>query len=339
MILARADSCSRAVVGVVVALLCLGCDDETGEVPTVPLQDFTQTFGEAMCDHAVACSFMPDRATCLEVTGTDAGVAQRVASANAGTLTYDNVAGAACIQAIRTASCDGFTLFPPALREKCDVVFGARKGEGEACFHAAECEGLGAACEGSCDDSCCRGVCRLAAGVANLGEPCTDTPCEPTSYCAADMTGALICTARGGPGASCSNDSACVDGYACDSSTSTCFKQASSGAQCNPDLASDGCLAIAEYCDATTRKCTPYPAAGKACGANALATNICAAYAYCDPATSTCVALPRAAEPCPLNACMGESLGAYGLSPTLRCSADDGSGTCETRAAVPACVQ
>jgi hypothetical protein len=326
--------CPYRVAGWLAVAFCLiGCEEETGPtVQVIPFESYAQAFHDALCDHAVACSFMPDRETCLAVVGPPKNVTNSVAAVTAGVLTYDNIAGGQCVAAIRNASCDGSTLYSKAIRQACDPVFGGRKGEGEACANSAECEGIDAACEG-CTNGCCMGTCKLAAGTAKLGEACAEKECDSTSsYCAPDMMGTLVCTAKVGPGETCPSDTACTEGYACDPGTQTCFKQAASGAACNPDLASDGCLAIAEYCDATTRKCTPYPGAGKACGVNALASNICAAYAYCDGSTMMCTALPGAGEPCPLNACIGEYLGDYGLSPVLRCSSDDGSGTCETRA-------
>jgi hypothetical protein len=315
------------------SLLAAGCDEET-QPAGIPMDAFANLHREAICEHLVACHFMPDQAGCLSAVSTDQGVAQAVASAQAGILAYDPGAARTCVDTISTYTCNGDIMVPRALRQACDGVFGKRLGEGEACFHASECQGIDAVCEGACTDSCCQGTCKLAAAGAAVGQPCDDMiACQEGAYCGSDNMGGQVCTAKPGPGGSCAGTSGCQAGFACDPNTQTCFKQADSGMACNPDLAADGCAAVVEYCNVDSRTCVPYPKPGEACGANAYATSICVPYADCDG--TMCVSRPNSGQACPQGTCIGEGQGVYGFSPTLECA---DSGTCVARAGVPACV-
>lgn len=314
--------------------LCLvvACGDDSEELAGVPLQAYAEQHRDALCAHFVNCSFMPDQSTCLAAVRVDPSVVQAVAAVQGGRLAYNPGAARQCVDTIRSYTCSGDTLMPRPLREACDGVFGNRLGEGEACFSASECEGLDAVCEGSCTDSCCQGTCKLAAAGAAPGQPCDAmTPCREGYYCGSDGMGGVACVVKPGPGEDCTASSSCVAGYACDPATLTCFKQADSGAACNPDLAADGCAAVFEYCDVTTKKCTPYPKPGAACAANAYATSICVPYADCDG--TTCISRAKAGEACPSGICIGEGQGPYGFTPALSCE----GGTCAAGEATTAC--
>lgn len=315
----------------VIAFAACG-EDEEG-LPGIPLEQFTQEFQGATCEHLVACNFMPDAATCLAIVPPEPGIVQSVASVNAGELSYDPAAARSCVEALRSAACTGDFLISSTVRKTCDSVFGNRKAEGESCYHAAECQGLHALCEGACDDSCCLGTCRLEAGFAEIGEACDMVPCVEDAWCRGGNP--TICEAKVGPGDSCAaSPTACPTGYACDPATETCFKQADPDGACNPDLQADGCGHIGQYCDAKEKKCLAHPEIGEPCATNAFAANQCAAgYAFCDGMSLTCVALPREGEPCPNSVCMGNYLGS-GIPDGLACE----GGVCVKVAAVPACV-
>lgn len=323
---------SATVLGLLSSCVFLGCDEETEGLPGIALQQFSEEFRGATCEHLVACNFMPDTSTCLGVIAADHGIAQSVASANGGRLGYNTDAARACVEAVRNAACTGDLLVPTSVRETCDKVFTGRKGEGEACIHPAECQGLDAACEKTCSDSCCQGACKLGAGTAAIGESCAMKPCAEDAYCkmGADPT----CTAKVGPGDSCAESSvACPANYACDPNTLTCFKQADPGGQCNSDLAADGCFHIAEYCDAEAKTCKPLPKPGEPCKSNTWAANVCAfGYAYCDGPTTTCQLSPGEGQPCfGGNYCLG--MGLAGITPGLECQ----NGTCVKITAPPVC--
>lgn len=329
--------CSFAAMASIGANL-LGCDDESQELPGIALEQFTEEFRGATCEHITACNFMPDIATCMSAVGIEQGIAQSIASANSGKLTYQPDAGRACVEALRTAPCTGDFLIPRSVRETCDRVFGGRLGEGEPCFHAAECQGLDALCEGACDDACCAGTCKLGEGLAALGEPCGSKACDSsTAFCnTADADPAnWACAPKVGPGESCASaPDSCPQGYACDPGTQNCFKQADPGGACNPDLTVDACVHIAEYCDKDLKKCVPYPGVGQPCGKTNAASNICAwGYSFCDGSADLCVALPSTGESC-TNACLGGQLGS-GIPSALECGSD---GSCVAAPAVAACL-
>lgn len=323
--------------------LGLACEDEATDT-SIPLEKFIAELRGATCERLVRCTYVPDLEACEATIPTDRGVVQAIASVMAGELTYDPAAGRTCVDAIRNYKCEGDYFLPRSLRETCDPVFGNRKEEGAACFSGAECKGVDADCEkeAGCFDACCQGTCKLAGGTAGLGVPCdNDTPCSPDLVClqnegggdqgGGDPGGNRSCQQRVGPGAPCTDPFECVEGYGCDvEGTGTCFKQADSGAQCNPLLAAPGCAAQADYCDEAQSKCVPLPGEGQPCVKNAFLTDACALYAQC--VDGVCVRLPAADEPC-LN---GECLG------LLQCSGGFGGGapepTCQALQPAPVCV-
>jgi hypothetical protein len=315
------------------ALLLMGCDDGESEATGVLIDEFAGAYHEATCQHIVTCNFAADMATCRSVIAQDPGVAQAVASARSGSLSYDAAAARTCIDTLTNHPCTGDTLVPKAVREACDKVFGKRRGEGEPCYHAAECQGLGAVCEGACDDRCCQGVCKLDQGFSKLGEACDMKPCTDGTYCAPGPSGAT-CVEKVGPGEACDDSPyACVEGYACDPGTNTCFKQADAGAQCNPELNADGCAGLADYCDVEQAKCIPMPSIGEPCVTNAVAANFCAgSIAFCGP-DQICTSWPKEGEPCPQDFCLGGNL--TGTTAALRCQ----GGTCVRVPATVACTE
>jgi hypothetical protein len=307
------------------ALGIAGCGDDGEGLPGVPIEQFSQEFRGAQCERLVRCNLSPDLTACEASIPTDPGVAQAVAAVTAGDLVYDPNAGRACIDAVRGYQCEGDYFLPRSLRETCDTVFTNRKGEGEPCFQASECQGLDAVCEGSSSDACTQGSCKLAGGTSGVGAACSDTqPCAPDLICRNDpMSGMPTCAQKFGPGETCGSPYECITGYGCDPNTNTCFKQAASGAQCNPDLAAPGCAAVGEYCDMEKKQCLPLPGDGKACVTNAFLTNACAPWALCTGEGATCVRMPAAGEPCNMGYCIG----------LLEC----GGGTCEALAPSPTC--
>ena len=323
--------------------LGLACDDEAADT-SIPVESFIAELRGATCERLVRCTYVPDLAACEATIPTDRGVVQAIASVMAGDLTYDPAAGRTCVDAIREYKCEGDYFLPRTLRETCDPVFGNRKAEGAACFSGAECQGVDADCEkeAGCFDACCQGTCKLAGGTAGLGIPCDEaTPCSPDLVCLTNEGGGdqggggpgnRSCQPRVGPGQACNDPFECVEGYGCDvQGTGQCFKQADSGAQCNPALAAPGCAAQADYCDEAQSKCVPLPGEGQPCVSNAFLTDACALFTQC--VDGVCARLPGPDQAC-LN---GECLG------LLQCSGQgDGGGpseaTCQALQPAPVCV-
>lgn len=302
-------------------------DDETVADPGVALDQFVQSYRDASCALLVRCGAMPDVETCLATTQADQDIVQAAVAASSGNLSYDANAAKSCIDAVRTSSCEAGTLFPEALAEACDPVFGERKAEGEACYAASECEGVGSFCDESCGAGCCEGTCRPASAGAALGEACSEEqPCVATAICAYDEElDETRCVARSGAGEDCVQGG-CSAGLSCDPGTQKCFQLAKSGQNCNPDLSTRVCAHFGEFCELEARRCTARPGVGEPCGATGTDDQVCAAYAYCN--AGTCALRPVAGESCAEQECLGN----------LRCEDAEGVLTCQSRGSTQACI-
>jgi hypothetical protein len=304
-------------------------DDEVTVPPTIALEDFVQSYRDASCDLLVRCGAMPDVETCLATTQADPNLVQAAAAATFGSLSYDPEVAKVCVDAVKNGSCEAGSLFPDALTELCDPVFGDRKAEGEPCYAASECEGVGSFCDGACGASCCEGTCRPPSAGAAIGEPCSEeAPCDGDGICAYDEElDATFCVERAGAGQDC-EPGGCIDGFSCDPGSGKCFQLAPAGQDCNPDLDTRVCAHIGEYCDVEERRCLTRPGVGEPCASTGTSDQVCAPYAYC--AEGTCALRPTEGEACAEQPCLG----------TLECQ-DDGAGTlsCASRGATQACVE
>jgi hypothetical protein len=226
---------------------------------------------------------------------------------DAGKMTYNATAGAACLAAINAATCEELRAID--MPSACDNVFTGLVAAGGACESGEVCV------SGSCDTTAtCPGTCDPGSGptVANGGACTSDMDCV-SRYC--DFTGSPVCAPIPPPaavGATCSNGpQECVSGAFCDAGTcatlvplngtctwdwecalpntcagGTCKARAAIGASC---VAAD-CVGGA-FCDAGT--CAEVPSTA---GADCSATNECLSYngsLVCDTMTTlTCVAAP-----------------------------------------------
>lgn len=305
-----------AVAGSALATVALlqACGDDTGTNPDEGLafEQFAETYRQAQCERAVKCGVMPDVETCFGALAQDFAISEAIAATAYGDLTYDPAAAATCIETLTSASCEGFQLLTPDVLEACDQVFGNRRGEGEPCVAAIQCQGIGSICEGACGAGCCEGVCRGVSDAGQMGDICSDlAPCAEGLRCLfADVSQMFECIPLAGANEPCVAYG-CIQGYSCDTAGSgRCFAQASTGSACNPALA-DACADLNEYCSADQQRCVPLPRPGEPCGVNPVAMNYCARMAYCDG--TTCQALPGVGEECAgESACLGQ----------LQCSGD-----------------
>ena len=329
----RAPSPRLVFVSLALATCSVACGDDSVAEPTpLALEDFAGAHKTAMCGYLARCGIVADADACDTLAAHDRGVLQSVVSVGVGELDFDPAAAKSCLAAIDAQGCDGGSLVPRVLREACDGVFTQRLGEGEPCYHPAQCQGLDASCEGACIDACCVGACKLSALIA-LGAACDGSvACASGAWCKFDAMGVGTCAAQVGAGEVCEDAAACTPGNACDPESGRCFKQAASGGSCNPDLAADGCAALAEICDPVTSTCVALPDVGKPCATNALfVEGVCAPWAACRD--GSCVAMPVEGEPCAAGACAAPAAGA--LPGLLGCGAMD---TCERLPAAPVCA-
>ncbi len=303
----------RIALLVVLAAACGGHHDGSdagGDVATgVPLGDLTAMRHDAICAEQVACSAMPDTATCdaaLQINTTEWETL--VGDAMAGTVTYDGNAATACLAYLQgLCTFAGFHVPDP-----CDAMFDGTLAIGAACNEDEECTGYVAgsatcvATSTTCDrtTTCCPGTCTTATAKGAIGSPCSGSTCGSGLYCS-DMTStcAAIATTAG---MSCYGSDGCADPMYCDelsAGAGICTKAAASGDVCEP-TATLPCVEDDEYCDVETAMCTPKAMIGHACST----TIPCVSFANCD-VTEMCIATPTVGEACFTGtgtACLGD---------------------------------
>jgi len=247
------------------ALLTLALATGCGSSATpVPLEEFSQAAQSALCDWAVRCRHMPDRAACerlIDPKGYDTRRAEDAVAA--GRMGWNANAAGRCVEATREAFCTA----APFSDASCGEYLVGLVAEGGACTSDYECQG-GAACEDAvCGVQCCVGACGAPPTItidppsrAAIGEPCdSHADCVVEAYCEEDG----VCTPM-------------------------------------PDEEGDRCLFGCApgdlYCDVDALQCRAYAGMGESCDLAGLAAPPCnRAYSYCDGA---CVARPGAGEPC-----------------------------------------
>lgn len=263
--------------------------------------DLEDEFIDANCDFLVKCEGSPDKATCdasLFLDGNE--FASILAAVDRGTITYDEDAAQACVDAIRGQGCefDGFHSADP-----CEDVFQGTVQPGGACFVDLECAGTGVCnqTDPSCDPdvACCPGTCAMGPTESAAGGPCGDELhfCALGTYCKASATGGNgTCTAVVTmEGAACDEIDGCANPMYCNldfmTGTGTCKAAPGSGETCSrEDLLP--CADNRDYCDPATMKCVRSAAVGAACG-NGIS---CVDYASC--INSVCVADLEAGAAC-----------------------------------------
>ena len=298
---------------------------------SLSLSDLPAAATDALCTYAARCGQMPDVATCKAASLTEMG--RISADVGAGRVNYDGKAAAACLNAVRSGSCNHSDPFNAGEPQVCKDAFRGTVASGGACYDGAECVSgscSGTACSGS--STCCQGTCDVSASSAAaipIGGSCSGTGavCASGSFCHYGTT--AICTAQAAAGQSCEtsySSSSCVAGAYCvanSSNTGICGRLPAEGQNCYPTGGSDpaACDSMLDYCDSVSLKCVPRIAVGGDCSAGAA----CVEYATCD-ATGRCVAEARAGEVCD-DANGPRCLGA------LKCS----SGTCALPPATTVC--
>lgn len=290
------------------AAIAAACNDDSTDPQDEGLlfEQFAETYRQTQCERVVACGFAPDVDTCKATVQQDYRVAQAIAAVAYGDLTYDPKAAQTCIETLKAENCEGYLLLTQSVVDACDVVFGNRRGEGESCVAAIQCQGSQSVCEGACGEGCCVGVCKGVSAGGQEGDECNDfAPCTSGLRCLPNPVPEMpaICQTLAGPNEACTSENSCIDGYACDQTSGKCFQQAASGATCNPALP-NSCGSLNEFCDVDQQKCVALPRAGSACGVNGEQT-YCARSTYCNEGME-CEQYPGVGEACLFDyACLG----------------------------------
>jgi hypothetical protein len=271
------------------------CDSDN----SISLSDLPAATVDALCTYSARCGQMPDVASCKAAAGTDMG--QLSADVQAGKIKYDGKAAAACLDAMRSASCNHSDPFNEGEPQACKDALKGTVADNGVCYSGSECVSGscgGGVCSGS---GCCQGTCNPSAGSAAaipIAGACggSGAVCVAGAFCN-DST----CQAKAAVGQSCATsfpEGSCVTGAYCvanGSDTGTCGKLPAEGQSCYPAGVSylSACDSMLDCCDSVSLKCVPKIAVGGDCSGGAS----CVGYAACD-ATGRCVAKARAGESC-----------------------------------------
>lgn len=255
---------------------------------SIPLGDLGDALEKALCDMAIDCGSITDRAECIG----DLDTRQLEASVKAGKVRYDGVLAAQCLDDF-SRSCS----MPFVDDDSCDAVFKGTLALGAACLSNVEC--ASARCDTSdCDPdaACCRGACIEALPTIPVGGKCAtvDATCEKGAYCdyvtpSEQSTCKLI--ERKPEGQACDGARACATGLFCNEETKVCTRFPKRGEACDPDQYN--CPYASDYCDTETLVCTPKKAVGAPC----LGFLDCVNAAECSD-EKVCVARGREGEAC-----------------------------------------
>lgn len=289
------------------ALLVPACSGEETEAPSdggpIAVEAIRSELQKADCEHQVRCGFMPDQATCLDVTATDQRTLQLLADVVFGKVTYDPAAARACVNAKRAQTCDSLASVVETAKQACESVFKGSVAEGGECLWSEECAGDSVCDTAMCagDGACCLGVCKPAPALVSLGGDCSmGATCVKDAFCETipgdEMTPAVsTCKERVDNGQACTSQDGCFEGQRCDvGGENKCFILQKEGGACNPSIKTSPCVSIDNWCHKDDRKCVKLPGAGEPCATDGR----CQGYAYCDTAGMTCKAFPREGEAC-----------------------------------------
>ena len=182
---------------------------DAGRAP-VPAAEWCLAKAQAECERDVRCLRL-DPARIAECVGRIVPTCDQAAYTRAvarGSLRYEPDAGAACLDAYGSGSCE-------ATPAACANLFTGTVAPDGGCFLAEECNA-----DGFCDlyDGTCPHHC---AAYRQRGETCNgfNLRCRPRDGCELGDAGQSVCSAPKDAGASCVNYDGCGNDQACSSGT------------------------------------------------------------------------------------------------------------------------
>lgn len=274
-------------------LVVAACGDN---LPGIELSELEASRRAAECERYVRCDLFGAEDVCTALFRETYDPAL-TAMVDAGKLSYDPIAAAACNEALAARSCDTTAADARALPAVCSRVLIGTIAAGATCADDRECG------TGRCDaprcilNACCTGGCAAYVAPAKIDEACVpDTGCIEGAFCGADMH----CHALGAMSAACDQDLHCAVGLACIGATElqagACRPLPKLGEPC-PYLR---CAEIGARCDGVT--CVPVGITGAPCAND----TECSEFHRCEPTTQRCVDLPTLGQPC-YGRCAGEA--------------------------------
>ncbi len=263
-----------------------GCGEDS-----VSLDDLANAYVDASCARLVRCGRYADVASCKASAQLD--LAEIRASVDAGRTSYDGDKAAACLDALRGASCDVTDADNRADVPACEEIFRGTVADGGECFDDDEC--LSDSCNiPDCGMACCAGVCDPTVAIpppAAVGQSCAQVDCVDGAFCSETN----ICTALIAVGSPCSGGGECTYGAYC-TEAGTCADAPGRGQPC-PD---GECSDIGDRCDTTlpAPTCVALSKRGDACPEGFEGLFACQAPYRCDPTALTCGDPPAVGAAC-----------------------------------------
>jgi hypothetical protein len=268
---------------------------------SIALKDLQTESIDARCAYLVKCGLFADNQTCQTFFIVTADPSAQ-AAVDAKKLSYSGENAAACLEQIKSASCDSTSKTAREQPEPCKHIFNGLAKMGEACAFDTECQSQNCVIPGSAMGDCPQGTCGPQIPLAKAGESCTGVDCDVGLFCnsssqcqtlvaangacdfASDCdyglgcigaSGAMTCQALPKIGSMCPNGACEEIGAVCNMAKS-CVKAGLPGDAC----ASDFDCTFFGVCDMTSSKCANYPSRGQMCDDTHLV--ICSDDSWCN---------------------------------------------------------
>lgn len=291
----------------VVIVGVLGCKGGSGG--SIPPDELGEALIDALCGRFVRCGVIEDQAACLDLFGgqIDTSIVELENAIANGTVLYDGVATARCLDAFEQQSCDETSESVRVEPQACDDAIRGTVADGGGCFIATQC--ISRECNiPSCPGACCEGTCDPTVAEAQLGESCVTALCAEGAFC----NGTDVCEALLAAGQPCTGDNECGYGLNCPN-TNLCADAPNLGDPC-PD---GGCADLGTSCS-SSMVCVAGARRGEACPVG----TGCVGPSICNTTTRICEAPPAIGQPCQFQC---ES-GAFCDQTTNLCTADKADG-------------
>lgn len=260
----------------------------------ISLDDYFDAELDADCERRARCGEWTSKEECILWMGSAPNFRELElrASVAAGRVTYSPGRAEACVEHLRTASCDWTSEDRRTTNHDCEATFRGHLAAGDTCYSEEDCRGDCAA-PPNCSDTSCPATCYEVEPLSDIGGPCGFDDCVDGAVCDGG-----ICVALAPAGAPCSQPLGCDYGFVC--IDGTCQDTANRGESCENNWCEND---TGDRCDETSSTCVARRGVGGLCRWNI----DCMYPLMCGPSL-VCVAPPVLGEPCLDGSC---GLGLY----------------------------